>query len=169
MVLPVTTPMLTLPDNLSWREYQLGWYSEPVIIKQDHELLEYIKRNQIQHAIIHGDDFFSQHINKVDHGSVDFIIWIENQSFSFDQLISNINNKIANNLAPGGVLYLAVNKFLCSDPQYTTDLPDDYDHAILKYVADNVNAELEQYFPDLDSEGTMFNWVHPLTRFYFRK
>ena len=169
MGLPVTTPMLTLPDSLAWREYQLGWYAEPVVIKQDHELIEYIKHNHIQHAIIHGDDFFSQHVNKVDYGPVDLVIWIENQSFDFEQLVNNINTEITNNLSQNGTLYLAVNKFLCSKSQYTTDLPDDYNYAIFDYVTKNVNAVTEKYFPDLDGEGTMFNWVHPLTRFYFRK
>jgi hypothetical protein len=160
--------MLTLP-NQTWREQQLGWFDDSHVIKQDQDLIDYMQQRHIRSARIHGDAFFSQYVNKVDHGSVDFIIWIENQSFNFEQLVSNINNEIANNLSPNGVLYLAVNKFLCNEPIKTTDLPDEYDYAILKYVTDNVKASMEQYFLDIDGVGTMFNWVHPLTRFYFKK
>jgi hypothetical protein len=163
MALPVITPMLT------WREQQISWFSEPVIIKQDQQLIDYITHNHVQCAKIYGDDFFSQYVHKVDCGPVGLVIWIQNQSFKFDQLVTDINNEIANNLCAGGTLYLAVNKFLCTQPESDRDLPDNYDDAILKYMQNNVDAVVEQYFPDLDSTGTMFNWVHPLTRFYFKK
>ena len=152
-----------------WRKQQLSWFDEPVTIKQDQELIDFIKHNNIQHAIMYGDTFFAQHITKVDHGPVDLIIWIQNQPFKFDQLVSNINREISTNLSDTGTFYLAINKFLCTEPQSDTDFPDNYDHAILQYVTDNINAVLIQHFLDCNSTGTMFNWVHPLTRFYFKK
>ena len=169
MDLPVTTPMLTLHKQLTWREKQLSWFSEPVIIKQDQQLIDYIQRNHIQQAVIYGDDFFSQYVNKVDHGPVDLVILIQNEPFKFDRLVADINSNIAKNLSAGGTLYLAVNKFLCTEPQCGLDLPDNYDDAILDYMTSNVHAIVAQYFPDHHSIGSMFNWVHPLTRFYFKK
>jgi hypothetical protein len=154
---------------LSWREQQLGWFAEPVTIKQDQQLIDYIHNNQITQAMIYGDDFFSQYVNKVNHGPVDFIIWIQNKPFEFHQLVDELNNNIAANLCDNGILYLAVNKFLCSKPQHGIDLPDNYDDAILKYLTDNVDAVVEKYLLDRNSIGSMFNWVHPLTQFYFKK
>lgn len=152
-----------------WRKQQLSWFDEPVTIKQDQELIDFIKHNNIQHAIMYGDTFFAQHITKVDHGPVDLIIWIQNQPFKFDQLVSNINREISTNLSHTGTFYLAINKFLCTEPQSGIDFPADYDHAILQYMEHNVDAVLVQHFLDYNSVGTMFNWVHPLTRFYFKK
>jgi hypothetical protein len=154
---------------LTWREQQLSWFADPVAIQQDQDLIDYIKNNQIQCAMIHGDNFFSQYVTTVDTGMVDFIIWIENQSFDFDQLILNLNQTIANNLCNNGVIYIAVNKFLCQGRNYATELPDDYNEAILTYLKINVNATLEKYLFDHRSSGSCFNWVHPLTQFYFRK
>jgi hypothetical protein len=163
MDLPVTAPMLT------WREQQLSWFVDPVVIQQDQDLLDYIKNNQIQRAMIHGDNFFSQHVTTVDTGMVDFIIWIENQSFDFDQLIYNLNQTISNNLRNNGVIYIAINKFLCQGRNYATELPDDYNQAILTYLKTNVNATLEKHVFDRSNNGFCFNWTHPLTQFYFRK
>jgi hypothetical protein len=156
-------------STLSWREHQLAWFAEPVTIKQDQQLIDHIHHNQIKQAMVHGDDFFSQYVNVVDQGPVDFIVWIQNQPFEFHQLVVEINNSIAANLCADGTLYLAVNKFLCSKPQHGIDLPDNYDDAILEYLTDNVDAVVEKYFLDHNSVGSMFNWVHPLTRFYFKK
>jgi hypothetical protein len=55
---------------LTWREQQLSWSTEPVVIHQDQELVDYIQSNCIQSAIVHGDQFFSQYITKVEHGPV---------------------------------------------------------------------------------------------------
>ena len=165
----VTTPMLTLRNQLTWREQQLSWFAEPVTIKQDQQLIDYIKHNHIQHAIIYGDDFFSQYVDKVDCGPVEFIICIENKPFTFNQLVTDINSNITNNLSADGTLYLAVNKFLCTEPEHGVEFPDNYDDAILKYMQRHVNAVVEQHFPDTNSVGSTFNWVHPLTRFYFKK
>lgn len=163
MDLPVTAPILT------WRRQQLSWFADPVIIQQDQDLIDYIKNNQIQRAMIHGDDFFSQFVTPVNSGMVDFVIWIENQSFDFDQLIHNLNQTIDYNLRPRGVIYVAINKFLCQARNYSTELPDDYNQSIMVYLQKNVNACLEKHFFDHNNDGSSFYWVHPLTRFYFRK
>ena len=169
MDLPVTTPTSILLNQMIWRKQQLSWFAEPVVIKQDQELIDYIKHNNIQQAIMYGDTFFSRHTKKVDCGPVDLIIWIQNQPFKFDQLLYNINREISTNLSDTGTFYLAVNKFLCCEPQLGVDFPDNYDHAILQYMEHNVNAVLKKYLLDYNAVGTMFNWVHPLTRFYFQK
>ena len=163
MDLPVTAQMLT------WREQQLSWSTEPVVIHQDQELVNYIQSNCIQSAMVHGDQFFSQYITKVEHGPVDFIIWIENKLFDFDRLIADINLQINTRLTKNGVLYLSINKFLCIPKQYNNMLSENYEDAILEYVSDNVNARIEKYLPDRNSTSDQFNWVHPLTRFYLRK
>lgn len=163
MDLPVTAPTLT------WREQQLSWFADPVTIQQDQDLIDYIKQNQIQHAMIHGDEFFSQYVTAVNTGMVDFVIWIENQSFDFDHLIYNVNQMIAHNLRNNGVIYIAINKFLCQGRNYATGLPDDYNESILTYLKTNINATLEKHLFDHSHSGSSFNWVHPLTRFYFRK
>lgn len=166
---PVTTPTSILLNQMIWRKQLLSWFVEPVVIKQDQELIDYIKQNNIQCAIMYGDTFFSKHTKKVDCGPVDLIIWIQNQPFQFDQLVQNINHEISTNLSDTGIFYLAVNKFLCNEPQYGIDFPENYDHAILQYMQHNVDAVLKKYFLDYNPVGTMFNWVHPLTRFYFQK
>lgn len=155
-------------STLPLRQQQLSWFADPVTIKQDQQLIDYIHHNHITQAIIHGDDFFSQWVNKVDHGPVDLVIWIQNQTFTFDQLVAQINHHIATDLNCNGTLYLAVNKFLCSAPLSCVNLPDNYNDAMLKYMSDSVDAEIYQYFLP-DNTGSMFNWVHPLTRFYFKK
>jgi hypothetical protein len=154
---------------LTWREQQLSWSTESVSIHQDQALVNYIQSNCIQSAIIHGDQFFSQYLIKVEHGPVDFVIWIENKPFDFDQLIADINLEIDTHLAKNGVLYLSINKFLCVPKQYNNTLSENYEDAILEYVRDNVNAKIEKYLPNRNSTGDQFNWTHPLTRFYLRK
>ena len=155
--------------ELTWREQQLNWFIEPSIIQQDYDLIKYIKDNQLMYAILHGDNFFSQYIKVVETGTVDFVIWIEKQSFDFDQLIVNINNVINCRLNNGGVLYLALNKYQAQARKYDIKLSQDYDVAIKEYLEKNINATIEQYLPNYNSTGTQLNWVHPLTRFYFKK
>lgn len=157
-----------LPSTLSWRERQLSWFAEPVVIKQDQQLIEYMHQTKVQQAMIYGDNFFSQFVDTVEHGPVDFIIWIQNTPYEFDKLVDELNKNIASNLCKNGILYLALNKFLGSGPQHR-HLPDNYNSAIRQYLTDSVDAVIEKSFFDCNSVGSMFNWVHPLTRFYFKK
>jgi len=157
---------------MSWREQQLSWFHEPVMIQQDHDLVEYMKSNNITQARIHGDvEFFSKHVTPVEHSS-DFSIWIENdttQLFDFALLVDRLNHEIQHNLLTNGVLYLAVNKFLCEPKQYDIALPEDYNDAIKQYLETTIQASLVTALLPKHIEGNKFNWVHPLTRFYFKK
>jgi hypothetical protein len=154
----------------SWRDQQLAWFDEPVIIQQDQELIDYIQHNHIQSAKIHGDDgYFSTYVSAVDDCKVDFIIWIENQLFDFADLVIRINHELQTTLNHNGVLYLAVNKFLCQPGCYDTDLLDNYDDAITQYLNKHINANLTLALPDYNTTGDRFYWAHPLTRFYFKK
>ena len=167
--------MQTLTTNktvLSWRAQQLSWFSEPVMIQQDYDVVEYMKLNHIRQARIHGDGgFFSTYVEPV-NGKCNFSIWIENQVdklFDFKQLVDQLNSEIHNNLSEQGVLYFAVNKFLCQPQAYDLSLPEDYDDAVVKYLKSNIKATMEIVLLHRNIKGSEFNWVHPLTRFYFRK
>ena len=154
----------------SWRDQQLSWFDEPVIIQQDQDLIDYIQQNNIKTAKIHGDDgYFSKYVIPVNNQSVDFIIWIENQLFDFADLVKRVNYELQDILNHNGVLYLAVNKFLCLPGQYDANLPENYDDAITQYLKNNINAEMEQSLPNYNTVGNQFYWAHPLTRFYFKK
>jgi hypothetical protein len=158
-------------QQLSWRRTQLSWFDQPVMIKQDNELIEYIQANNIKHARIHGDNgVFSQYVTPVNH-CCDFAIYIENswQPFDFDELIQKLNYEIQNYLCDKGVLYLAVNKFLCMPRCYDSTLPENYNDAIVQYLKRNINAEMKTAIVPAHIQGDAFNWIHPLTRFYFVK
>ena len=157
----------------SWRDQQLAWLDEPVIIQQDKDLVDYIQHNNIKTAKIHGDDgYFSKYLTSVDNQLVDFIIWIENQHnqlFDFAQLVKRINHELQTTLKPNGVLYLSINKFLCKPGCYSTELSDNYEDAITQYLKINVHANMIQSLNDYQTVGNQFYWAHPLTRFYFKK
>ena len=154
----------------SWRAQQLSWFDKSVIIQQDQDLVDYIQHNNIKTAKIHGDDgYFSKYLTSVDNQLVDFIIWIENQQFDFADLVTRINHELQTTLNHNGVLYLAVNKFLCQPDCYDTELSDNYDDAITQYLNKNINASMELALPDYNTTGDRFYWAHPLTRFYFKK
>jgi hypothetical protein len=156
--------------DISTREEQLPWFNEPVIIQQDWELIKYIQDNKISHALLLGDsDFFKQHVDFSYKESVDFVIWIQNSPFRFDKLLQDINLVIDKKLNSNGILYIAINKFLCLPDCYNANLDNNYETAILQYVKQHVLADIVNYFPDTDTNGISFNWAHPLTRFYLKK
>lgn len=159
-------------NSANWREQQLSWVDEPVIIQQDHDLVEYIQRNNISTAFVHGDHgFFAQYVTPI-NDPAKLAIWIENQYdqlFDFDYLVDQINDVIQYNLCNNGVLYIALNKFLVCPRNYNKDLPDNYDDAITEYLKTHVNADMETALPSYDTKGDEFYWVHPLTRYWFKK
>jgi len=155
---------------MSWREQQVNAFNQPISFKQDVELIDYIHTHNYTSALAHGDvDYFQNYINFVDHGPVEFCIFILNKPFSWEDLANNINYIIEKDLIADGVAYLSINKFLAELPKTTYNLNDDYDLAIEDYVKKHINASIENYYYKSDDHGQYFNFAHPTTRFYLRK
>lgn len=151
------------------RAKQLSFFDGSYVIKQDQELLDYIRINQFTSALTIGStQWLTNVINTVDQGPVSLCIWIQNSQFKFNQLVQDLNAVIENHLHIGSVIYLAVNKYLADPDRYDHDLDQDYDIAIAQYIGRHVRAKIEQYRPCGLDRGDKFNWVHPLTRFYLR-
>lgn len=158
-------------DTCSILKRQLDLFdtNEPLIIKQDNELLEFIGSEGIKSARLVGNTDHIVGLNLPAHDQSDIVVYLVNESFRFDQVVDTANNLLKNHLTSQGWLYLAVNKFLAEPDCYDQTLPVDYELAILKYLEKNINATLQHYITNHPDNGTYFNWVHPLTRFYFQK
>jgi len=150
------------------RKYQLGWFEDGSVIRQDQDLLDYIQTNGFKSVKIKGDIFLKEQIGD---GQLpfDLCVYMVTQPFRFDELINDINQIMRDEMDQRGIMYLAINKYLATADNYDNDLSDDYTDAILEYVSENVNAEIIEYHRHLKDDGTGFNWVHPLTIFYLRK
>lgn len=161
--------MLKLP-SMHWREQQVNAFNQPISFKQDVELIEYIHLHNYTSALAQGDvDYFQNYINFVDHGPVEFCIYILNEKFSWDDLASKINYIIEKDLVANGIIYLSINKFLAEPAKTAYGFNDDYDLAIGEYVKKHINASIENYYYKSDDCGQYFNFAHPTTRFYLRK
>ena len=158
-------------NSTYWRSVVTGWYEEPLVIKQDSELIDFIKTHQFQNIIGVGDlEYFTQFFPiNVSSDPADFCIYIMNQTFSFEQVIKDINNVLENKLRTGAFLYLAVNKFLAEPKNHNITSCGNYDLDIKNYFESNINAKLINFFYDDNDSGASFNWAHPVTRFYFTK
>ena len=151
------------------RQFQLSLFDGSYVIKQDQDLIDLIASRGYTLALGVGSvSYFSQYINIVDNGAVDFCIWIQTEPFDFDHLIDRLNLIISHNMHNNGLIYLALNKYLVSPRVYDSALPEDYDLAIEKFVADRVHANIESYHACGVDQGLKFNWVHPLTQFILR-
>ena len=151
------------------RELQLSLFDGNCRIRQDQDLIDAIVSNKYKKALGVGDvDYFTNFIEFVDRGVVDFCIYIQREEFDFDDLATNLNYIIKNNTAPGALIYLSVNKYAAIPSRHDCDLSADYDTAIEQFVSSRVNAKIESYYPCGFDFGNKFNWVHPLTRFYLR-
>jgi hypothetical protein len=162
--------MIQSVDN--WRKEQLSWFSEPTVIQQDHDLIQYIKNNKLTCAIGRGPvDYFSNVINLQLTGSCNFCIYLVNDhnvSIDLNLLIEDVNHIIQHELDADGILYLAINKFLIFPKVYDLELPIDHDDAIKVFLTKKIKGHLVNYYSGANDNGTNFNWVHPLTRFYFK-
>jgi hypothetical protein len=163
--------MLTLHNN--WREQQLAVFqencSETLMIQQDQDLIDFIRNNNYTTALAHGDtEFFGQYLTLVKTGTVDFCIFIINEPFVFADVVNSVNNTIQYNMNKDGIIYLAINKFLSFPFKYRGNINDDYDQLIYQLVEEQVNAEILDYSYVEDDQGIMFNFAHPLTRFYLK-
>lgn len=149
------------------RQIQLGSFSNPILIKQDHELICYLKDHSYQTVYGHGDiDYFRQFVNIVDHRT-DFGIYIVNETFEYRRLIDHVNWVIENRINHG--LYLAINKFFAVPTDEFRDLDADYDIAIGQLMRQKIDADIDSYQYQSNDRGQFFNFVHPLSRFYLSK
>jgi len=153
---------------LDWRQQQLNWFEDHAMIKQDHDLLEKIKQVNPRSILFKGDSEHFQSLIETKDTPYDFCIYIVNHSFNFNTLVNNINAIIDSALQNNSTLYLSINKYLAQADTYDINLPSDYDLAIKKFMISNVQAELQDYYSGAGDDGKQFNWVHPLTRFYFK-
>lgn len=159
--------------NVDWtsRKKQLGFFNGTYIIKQDQELIDLIAANNYTQALgVGAVGYFSNYITLVDHGKVDFCIYIQDGKtpFDFNNLIDHVNTIVKENMNTNGSIYLSLNKYTVKPNHYSDNLPDDYDQAIKEFVSSRVNATVEKYYPCGLDGGNMFNWIHPLTRFHLR-
>ena len=155
---------------MSWREQQINAFNQQVSFKQDIELIDYIHFHNYTSALAQGDvAYFQNYINFIDHGPVDFYIYIINEKFKWENLANNINLILEKDIVTNGVLYLSINKFLAEPTTVVYNLDDDYDLAIEEYVKKYINASIENYYYEPNDNGRHFNFAHPLTRFYLRK
>jgi hypothetical protein len=153
---------------LDWRQQQLSWFEDHAVIKQDHDLLEKIKQVNPRSILLKGDSEHFQSLIDPNNTLHDFCIYIVNHSFNFNTLVNDINAIIDSALQNNSTLYLSINKYLAQADTYDINLPSDYDLAIKQFVISNVQAELQDYYSGAGDDGKQFNWVHPLTRFYFK-
>ena len=152
------------------RKIQLGAINEPIIIQQDYDLIDYIRQNNIIEASGFGDiDYFREHVRFVDYPTNFGIVIINESYYQFDWLKKYVNNILQNKIQTGGILYLAINKFLANGTTMQSITVQDYDLAIEQFVKLNINATIELYLYETNDRGQSFNFVHPLTRFYLRK
>lgn len=173
MALPVTARMLKLNngtrlhDLLMWhkmRKQQLKWYGGNIIL-QDQELLNFVEHYQIEKIRYIGD---SKHLElivgkKSEQG--DMCVYLIKSSFKLDHVVEVCNEELQR-LGAGGILYLALNKFLLEPCAQPTVNPN-YEAAIYDFVVSRIHYPLIRYHSGAIDGGKRFNWLHPLTRFYF--
>ena len=157
--------MLTF-DNSIWRETQLKWYGGTTI-EQDYLLEKFIETQKISKINFQGNSAYLEKIlGNSCTDAAELCIFIVNQPFKFTE-VARLSNQYITNLAPGGILYLAINKFL-AEPETYANCVDDYDQSILRFFQQNISLPIIDYVSGADDHGDKFNWVHPLTRFYFK-
>ena len=154
---------------MHWRDQQRVAFAEPVVFKQDHELLMFIEQSTYTKALGCGAvEYFRQAIELVAKGPVDFCIYIQNSSFDYFQLAHDLNRIIDTELTSHATIYLAINKFLAVPINYTRSVSEDYHTSIREFVSNEINADIVNFqFEPLD-KGSHFNFVHPLVRFYLK-
>lgn len=147
-----------------WRDTQLKWYGGDSLL-QDQELCDFVSNNDICQIRYTGDSEYLESIIGKKNNIGDMCIYLINSPFKFSEIVKIANQEIKK-LKPNGILYLSINKFLAkSEPQ--NNVNSDYDSAIFNFVVDNVCYPLLKYHSGVIDGGQRFNWVHPLTRFYF--
>lgn len=151
---------------MTWRDLLSSAFTDQIVICQDHELQSYINENNLLLAYGYNADYFKKYIQIVDYKST-FGICIINERFTFHDLVNKINNILKNYIQNKGILYLSINKFL-AQPESIFPYTDDYDLALRDFVKDNINGTVLSYNYKADDDGSYFNFVHPLNRFYIQ-
>lgn len=151
---------------MSWRETQLKWYKGDTI-QQDYELEQFVLDQNISSITYLGDSCYLKSIIGKEIPDGQLYVHIINHPSKLSD-ITNISNHILKNSVSVKFLYLAINKFILH-PEPQSDVVDDYDDAIYNYVTTHVDSKLIKYHSGKIDGGVKFNWVHPLTRFYFSK
>lgn len=153
------------------RDRQLSWLIPGATIKQDQDLIDFIRSNGFKQCYAMGDaaDYFRTYIDFVKQGPVDFCLCIQNSDFDLDDLINDTNSMIAQHLSVHGRVYLSFNRYQIRPKRYGADLSEDFDTAIAQHVTRNIHARVDSYIACGEDAGNKFNWVHPLTRFYLSK
>lgn len=156
-----------LQNLLGWyqlRKQQLHWYGGDLVL-QDQEILDFVEYHNIQQIRYVGD---SQHLElilgkKSEQG--DMCVYLIKSPFKLDHVVEVCNEELQR-LRPGGILYLAFNKFLLEPCAQPTVNPN-YEAAIYDFVVSRIHYPLIRYHSGVIDGGKRFNWLHPLTRFYF--
>jgi hypothetical protein len=146
---------------MSWREIQLNWYDGDTI-EQDYLLEQFVHNNNINGIRYLGDADYLKPILKKDSQDINLCVYLANSPFKFSELVKICNQELQNT----SLLYLSINKFQAI-PEPNLSVIEDYDTAIYQYLIDNVYYKLINYTSGKNDGGKKFNWVHPLTRFYF--
>jgi hypothetical protein len=157
----------SVQDLLMWhkmRKQQLKWYGGDIIL-QDQELLNFVEHHHVEKIRYIGD---SKHLEltigkKSDQGEM--CIYLVKSSFNLDHVVKVCNEELAQ-LAPGGILYLALNKFLL-EPCTQESVNPNYEAAIYDFVVSHIHYPVIRYHSGIIDGGQRFNWIHPVTRFYF--
>ena len=144
---------------------QLNWYKIDMVA-QDYDLLQFIVNNGIGSVKYLGDADFLKPIIQRESNNPTICIYIANQNFKFDTLLAQCNLELRT-MPNNSFLYLSINKFLAHAEPTTHVLSDDYDDAIFEYVKNKMQFPIIKYYNGKHDYGQKFNWLHPLTRFYF--
>jgi len=165
MGLPVTVQMLKSTND--WREVQLKWY-KGTTIEQDHQLESFVKEHNIVRIGYQGSgNYLEQLLGNKQTTDLDLCVYYVNQPFEFGKVVQDCNKIINESLSPNGFLYLTMNKFLAV-PEYFENSTEDYDESIFVFLKEKINASVVKYHSGKLDGGIRFNWVHPLTRIYFK-
>ena len=173
MGLPVTARMLKLHNNsslqdlLNWHKLgkqQLKWYGGDIVL-QDQELLNFVEYHNITKIRYVGDSKQLELIVGKNSDQGEMCIYLVRSPFKLDHVVE-ICNKELKRLGAGGILYLALNKFLL-EPCSQESVNPNYEAAIYDFVVSNIHYPMIRYHSGIIDGGQRFNWIHPVTRFYF--
>ena len=152
----------------NWRTTQLSWYGGDVLI-QDLELTQFINNRNIS-SIKYAGDYggLADVLGFEDYeDNYDMCIYIVNSPFVFNDVVQCCVKELQA-INPGGVLYVAVNKFLAVAESNNSVTEESYDKCILEYMRSTIPYPLIQYHSGELDGGRKLNWAHPITRFYFQ-
>jgi hypothetical protein len=145
---------------------QLQWYHGDMIL-QDHELLHFVQHNKINKIKYIGDSKYLEDIIGKKHSDIaDMCIYLVNSFFDIQKVLEICNQEIRC-LPKNGIFYLSLNKFLLQSAPQQQNIDANYDFALRDFVIAHVHFPLLRYYSGAVDGGQRFNWVHPLTRFYF--